>query len=453
MQFQLSGQGMRLFGAGAVALSVLVMAITPSAAQVASSVRWLYGFCTESNCSDGSNPSGTLLMDSQFNLFGTTTRGGQNDMGTVYEIIQNAVTGSHRHKVIYDFCNSSGCADGALPIDGSLIADVDGNLYGTTSSGGTTGGPNGGGVVFKLTPNAKKTRWTYSVIYHFCQHAGCRDGLTPVGNLTYYGQQAGEPYDKTSPLFGTAAEGGLHNNGVVFSLSPEANGTFQEAAIYPFCADGGSCADGRTPTGGLTMDSNRNVAGTTSYGGIADAGVAFKLVNVGKLRWNETVMHQFCSSDACADGMSPRSGLISDTAGNLYGTTAAGGNANPLCGSSGCGVAFKIDTHGILSQLYAFCALDNCADGGVPARLSFDLTGTPIGLTAVGGAHKGGTLFKLSTAYQDLFDFKCNKKHCILGKTPNGGPVMDTNGFIYGVMNDGGPNQTGGTVIKYTPPQ
>lgn len=442
---------MRLFGA-AVVLSALEMVLAPSA-EAASAIKALYGFCAEASCSDGNGPSGTLLMDSQFNLFGTTTRGGQNDKGTVYEITQNADMGTHRHKVLYDFCNSTGCADGALPIDGSLIADIDGSLYGTTSSGGTTGGPDGGGVVFKLTPNTNKTRWTYSVVYHFCQAAGCRDGITPVGNLTYFGQETGAPYDKTSPLYGTAAEGGLHNNGLVFALSPKADGTYKEAPLYFFCAAGGSCADGKTPTGGLAMDTDHNLAGTTSFGGITDAGVAFKLTNVGKLRWSETVMHQFCSSEGCADGMSPRTGLIADAAGNFYGTTIAGGNANAICGSSGCGVAFKIDTHGLITQLYAFCTLDNCVDGGVPARLSFDLTDTPIGLTSVGGTHHGGTLFKLATAYQNLFNFKCTTELCLLGKNPSGGLVMDTNSFIYGVMNDGGVNKTGGTVIKYTPPE
>jgi len=452
MPFLSTAQRAAALSATAIAIAAATIAIS-GPANAASAVKPLYGFCTEANCTDGSGPSGTLLSDSQFNLFGTTTRGGQNDKGTIYEIIQNADTGSHHHKVLYDFCNGSGCSDGALPIDGSLIQDIDGSLYGTTSSGGTTGGPDGGGVVFKLTPNANKTRWTYSVIYHFCQLASCRDGLTPVGNLTYFGQETGAPYDKTSSLYGTAAEGGLQNNGVVFSLTPKADGTFQEAPIYLFCSGGGSCGDGKAPTGGLTMDQNHNLAGTTSLGGIGDAGVVFKLNDVGKVRWSETVLHQFCASEGCADGMSPRSGLVADATGNFYGTTVAGGNTNAMCGSAGCGVAFKIDTHGIMSQLYAFCTLDNCADGGVPARLSLDLTDTPIGLTTVGGGHHHGTLFKLSTAYQDLFDFKCTKKTCSAGKNPSGGLVVDTNSFIYGVMNDGGTNKTGGAVIKYTPPE
>ncbi|HTT98161.1 MAG TPA: choice-of-anchor tandem repeat GloVer-containing protein [Rhizomicrobium sp.] len=442
----------RWLGALALAVPVAAATLPQSANAAAPAVKPLYGFCEEASCTDGNAPSGTLLL-SGGNLFGTTTLGGQNDKGTIYEIVNNAVTGAHRHKVIYDFCNTTGCADGALPIDGSLIVDSDGSLYGTTSSGGPTGGPDGGGVVFKLKPNANKTHWTYSVVYNFCQDASCRDGLAPVGNLTYFGAASGAAYDKTSPLFGTAAQGGLHNNGVVFSLTPKTDGTFREVPVYFFCSKGGStCADGQTPTGGLAMDTAQSVAGTTSSGGIGNAGVAFKLNNVGKLRWTETVLHQFCSDDNCSDGAAPRSGLIADAAGNFYGTTTGGGNANDACGAGGCGVAFKIDTHGILSQLYAFCSHDGCADGGVPARLSLDTADNPIGLTSVGGAHHGGTLFRLDAGYQDIFDFKCTKKRCTAGKDPSGGVVEDSENILYGVMQDGGANG-GGTVIKYTPPE
>jgi uncharacterized repeat protein (TIGR03803 family) len=421
-------------------------------ANAQSATKTLYAFCGSTACTDGAHPSGTLLIDSRHHLFGTTTRGGQNDAGTVFEIIQNQTTGSHRHKVIYDFCNLSGCTDGAQPIDGSLIMDTDGSLYGTTSVGGPTGGPNGGGVVFKLTPNAQKTRWTYSLVYNFCQLANCEDGITPIGNLTYFGAATGAAYDKTSKLYGTTMEGGHNNNGTVYSLEPKAGGGWKEVPLYFFCAVGGSsCSDGRAPTGGLTMDPIGNLAGTTAFGGIGDAGVAFKLTPTDQLRWSETVLHQFCSSQNCADGMSPRTGLVSDAIGNYYGATLAGGNANDLCGSAGCGVAFKIDVHGLFSQLYTFCGLDMCADGGAPARLTLDLDDNPIGLTAVGGLHKGGTLYKLSPTFQDLFDFKCKPNRCVYGGNPNGGVITDTDNSAYGVMNDGGSHQQG-TVLKYTPP-
>ena len=435
------------------AIPAMALSLSQSAS-AASPAKPLYAFCGEQGCADGNGPAGTLLIDSQRNLFGTTARGGQNDSGTIYEIFQNADTGTHRHKVIYDFCNAAGCADGALPVDGSLIMDIDGSLYGTTSSGGPTGGPNGGGVVFKLTPNAAKTRWTYSVLYHFCQQASCEDGVTPAGNLTYFGAETGTPYDKTSALYGTATEGGRHNNGAVFSLIPKADGTWNEHVLYFFCSAGGStCGDGKSPTGGLTMDSASSLAGTTALGGINDSGVAFRLNNVGKLRWSETVLHQFCASEGCSDGASPRTGLVSDGSGNFYGTTTAGGNANALCGDAGCGVAFKIDAHGLITQLYAFCAADNCTDGGLPAQLSLDFSGNPMGLTGVGGTHGGGTLYRLQPTMQALFNFKkCTASKCINGKRPSGGVVMDTNNALYSTMNDGGANH-GGTVIKYTPPE
>jgi uncharacterized repeat protein (TIGR03803 family) len=445
-------QSARLLAAAALAIPAMGLALP--AAHAASATKTLYAFCAEQNCADGSGPSGTLLVDGQRNLYGTTTRGGQNDKGTIFEIIQNTATGSHRHKVLYDFCNLTGCADGALPIDGSLIADIDGTLYGTTSAGGPTGGPDGGGVVFKLTPNKNKTRWTYSVVYNFCQQASCRDGVTPVGGLTYFGAASGSAYDKTSPLYGTTTQGGLHNNGVVFMLTPKADGTWRQNPIYFFCSKGGTaCPDGKAPTGGIAMDTTHSLAGTTAAGGISDSGVAFKLNDVGKIHWTETVLHQFCSNDNCSDGKLPLSGLTADATGNFYGTTTAGGNANEICGASGCGVAFKIDTHGILTQLYAFCSQDNCADGGVPARLSLDPSDNPMGMTAVGGTHQAGTLYKLNNGFQNLFNFKCTQAHCANGANPGGGVITDPDNMVYGVMGDNGPHHDGGTVIKYQPPE
>ena len=118
----------------------------------------LYSFCEKDNCADGAVPfySG-LITDASGNLYGTTKVGGRNGVGTVFEL-----TPAGRETVLYNFCSQGGCADGATPTAG-LITDASGKLYGTTQSGGY----DGGGTVFELTPNAAKTKWTEKVLHLF----------------------------------------------------------------------------------------------------------------------------------------------------------------------------------------------------------------------------------------------------------------------------------------------
>jgi uncharacterized repeat protein (TIGR03803 family) len=112
-----------------------------------------------------------------------------------------------------------------------------------------------------------------------------------------------------------------------------------------------------------------------------------------------SVLYSFCSSANCADGELPQAGLIQDAAGNLYGTTTAGGgNSNSSCGSNGCGTVFKLDSTGQETVLYSFCSAANCTDGAAPqAGLIQDDTGNLYGTTSVGGTNgRGGTVFKIT---------------------------------------------------------
>src|ERR1700749_3106054 len=347
----------RIAALGLLSVTAALVAATPASAAHKEKPVPLYSFCAEDSCRDGSHPSGNLIIDSNQTIYGTTTSGGQFGVGTVYKVIHNPITGTHRHVVLHDFCNNVGCADGGQPIAGTLIMDTDGSLYGTASMGGPTGGSNGGGVVYKLTPNLHHTAFTYSIIYNFCRLSGCNDGMTPTGNLTYAGAASGAPYDKTSPLYGSTGAGGGHNAGTVFSLTPQEDGSMKELALYFFCSQGGhACTDGKNPNGGIGIDRNGNVDGSTALGGNSDAGLVFKLAPSGKLRWDETIMHAFCTLPACSDGMSPRAGIQVDVFDNILGTTAAGGNSNAVCSANGCGVAFKIDSTGVLTHLHAFCS-------------------------------------------------------------------------------------------------
>lgn len=416
----------------------------------------IYSFCTDTPdvCFDGKEPTGNLYSDVEGNLFGTTVLGGQNNAGTVYEIVRDIETGRNRHKKIYNFCASAGCTDGAQPHNATLIADVQGRLFGTASGGGEG---NNNGVVFMLTPNAAKTRWTYRRLYSFCKtQTGCEDGSQPIGGLTYAGAVSGVPYDDVSPLYGTTLLGGKKHVGVVFSLKPgnTEDADWVEKVLYFFCT-AQNCADGKSPNGGIVVDGGGNLVGTTSQGGVTTdpcgatgCGVAYRLTPSDSLHWTETVLHQFCSSANCADGSTPESGITIDGSGNFFGTTTGGGNAADVCGAAGCGVVFKIDPHGLQSQPYTFCAQENCADGGVPTGLTLDANGALFGLTNVGGNNKSGTMFKLTgSTLEVLGSFKCKKKSCTNGTAPEGDLLVDSAGDIFGTMSQRGKHD-GGTLFE-----
>jgi uncharacterized repeat protein (TIGR03803 family) len=148
-----------------------------------------------------------------------------------------------------------------------VVFDQNGNLYGTTEGGGTG---EGGGVVFKLTPEGK-----YSVLYSFCAKNNCADGQYP---------SAGVVFDQKGNLYGTTYSGGAYNNydicdnsggygcGVVFKLTPKG----KETVLYSFCAQA-NCTDGANPLAGLTFDQKGNLYGTTLGGGTHEYGTVFKL--------------------------------------------------------------------------------------------------------------------------------------------------------------------------------
>jgi uncharacterized repeat protein (TIGR03803 family) len=208
------------------------------------------------------------------------------------------------------------CKDGYFPYYSGLTFDAAGNLYGTTLNGGgigVCGGYDGCGTVYKLAPNGDGT-WTYSSLYHF---TGGIDGGEP---------EAGVILDQAGSLYGTTFGGGTSNFGTVFKLVPGTDGTWTQNVIYSF-----SGLDGANPVGKLIFDSAGNLYGTTYGGGAHNAGTAFKLTPTPDGTWQQILLCQF----AGRNGANPRSDLILDSLGNLYGTAFGGGRF-------GAGVVFKL---------------------------------------------------------------------------------------------------------------
>jgi len=279
----------------------------------------LHSFCADDNCTDGYDPYAGLALDQNGNLYGTTTYGGAHGGGVVFKL-----TPQHRYAVLYSFCSQGPpCNDGALPYAGVLF-DQQGNLYGTTVSGGPYNNncsSGSCGVVFELTPQGEET-----VLYSFCAQSGCADGALP---------HAGLVLDEQGNLYGTTVSGGLYNSncfgsscGVVFELTPSG----KEMVLYSFCAQN-YCVDGATPYAGLVLDQQGNLYGTATNGGFWNfyGGVVFKVTPKGK----ETFVVSFCSQYNCVNGEDPFGGLVLDQKGNLYGTTVEGGAHN-------AGVVFKL---------------------------------------------------------------------------------------------------------------
>ena len=196
---------------------------------------------------DGADPYGGLVFDNAGNLYGMTTQGGSAGFGTVFELSPSG--GGWTEKVIYNF---QGGSDGDYPTAGLLI-DQSGNLYGSSSDGGT----GGGGTVFDLTPSGGS--WTYNLIYSFT--GGTRCG--PWATLSM---------DGAGNLYGTTVCDGANNDGNVFELTPS-SGSWTYSSLYDFA--GGN--DGRRPYSNVTIDSAGNLYGTASRGGSHDAGVIWEI--------------------------------------------------------------------------------------------------------------------------------------------------------------------------------
>jgi uncharacterized repeat protein (TIGR03803 family) len=370
----------------------------------------LYSFA--SGTGDGANPQAGLITDASGNLYGTTQAGGANSKGTVFKLTPNGV-GGYTESVLHSFVGSDGANPGA-----PLIMDANGNLYGTTVYGAT----NNNGTVFKLTADGSGG-YTESTLYSFAVD-------TNGGN-----SQSALIIDKNGNLYGTNFDGGVNGVGTVFKLTPNGTGGYTESVLHSFIG-----SDGAYPPAGLIIDTNGNLYGTTQAGGANSKGTVFKLTPNGVSGYTESVLHSFVGSD----GAYPTTSLITDTNGNLYGTTNGGG-------ANAKGTVFKLTLDGsgsyTESVLYSF---GTGTDGANPnASLIADTSGNLYGTTQAGGTNNNGTVYKLtpssSGGYTEsvLYSFSTGSD----GASPAASLFTDAFGNLYGTTYVGGTNNSG-TIFK-----
>ncbi len=201
----------------------------------------LYSFCSQSGCPDGNGPQAALVLATTGNLYGTTTAGGAGGYGTVFKI-----TPSGALTTLYSFCSQSGCPDGHTPYAG-LVQATNGNLYGTTNEGGTSGNY---GTIFKITPSG-----TLTTLHSF----DYTDGSWPYAGLI----QATD-----GNFYGTTVGGGASGYGTVFKITP--TGTLTTLHSFDY-------TDGADLQGELFQGTNGTFYGTTQNGGANGVGTVFSL--------------------------------------------------------------------------------------------------------------------------------------------------------------------------------
>src|ERR1700680_1016009 len=209
---------------------------------------------------DGGGPSAALVFDESGNLYGTTEGGGTYSRGVAFEL-RPLPDGEWAETVLHNFGHAE---DGSTP-QRWLVFDKNGNLYGTTNSGGKPRRGSAGGTVFKLSPG--QSGWTETLLYTFPGNVGGPDGDGPVGGVVM---------DDQGDLFGATAFGGLYGWGAAYELTPHGK-AYKEQVIHSF----GYGYDGVEPTSGLAMDASGKLYGTTSAGNVGN-GIVFQLTRAAK---------------------------------------------------------------------------------------------------------------------------------------------------------------------------
>ncbi|WP_158942907.1 choice-of-anchor tandem repeat GloVer-containing protein [Granulicella sp. S190] len=436
----------KLLSVIAAAVVIVIFSTSSTYSQTSPGVKYtvLFKFNGTSN---GAQPVGNLLVDSQRFVYGVTVDGGENygecnpgpGCGVLYKL---------GHAQFADLHNFTGQNPSIYFPSSGLVRDAQGNLYGETA--GNDGSPYGS--VYRIDPTGN-----INVLHSFTESE-----FLPRGGLTQ---------DAEGNLYGVT--NGYCNPGVgcgeVFRINPAGS----ETVLYTFPTGGN---EGSNPQSALVQDAQGNLYGTTAFGGTHrvnndseyGGGVLFKLSPSGQL----TVLHDF---NGTTEGAYPTN-LVRDAQGNLYGYAAHGGCTSAVgcytpggstaqCTTSGggCGVVFKYDTTGKFSVVYTFTG---GPDGAIPVGIPLLIGNSIYGATLEGGydataiCYSGcGTVFKLDLNGTEtvLHAFTSSGGD---GAQPSSGLVMDAEGYFYGATALGGdlhvplescgPGSGCGTVYTFT---
>jgi len=245
--------------------------------------------------------------------------------------------------------------------------------------------------------------------------------------------------DASGNLFGTTSAGGVSGNGTVFELvAPKTvGGAYTEKLLYSF----GTGTDGAAPVARVAFDSAGNLLGTTSAGGASNDGIVFELKP--GATWTETILHTFANT---TDGYTPYAGFVGDGSGNFYGAATAGGAGD---GNSG-GTVFELSPS---AGSYNFTVIASVPGWGVSGSFRDVLVKSPTliyATTHCDGSNSAGSIYKLTKSggvwtYTVLYNFTGGSD----GQYSISNLVMK-GGKLYGTTIGGGASG-GGTVYSFTP--
>jgi uncharacterized repeat protein (TIGR03803 family) len=372
-------------------------------------------------------PGGGLAMDAAGDLFGTTGGTPFSTGGFIFEMAKTT-DGYAAPQTLYTF-------SGQPTIQGTLIVDGAGNLFGTTTNGG-----DGNGTTFELAKTANGYASTLTTLHTF-EFNGGMGGVIPAGRLLA---------DASGNLFGATTGATFYNNGTVYEIS--------NSGFVPISGGGGgggptlttlaslNDTNGSDPEAPLLLDATGNLFGTTRTGGTNFRGTVFEVMKTaGGYADTPTTLINFDGSAAL-----PTTGLIADSAGNLFGTTLAGGSGTGQMHDLGGGTVFEVvKTASGYASTPTIVAGDfngsfNGRTGDTPQELIMDADGNLFG-TSGGGANGAGTFFeipKTASGYESthtvLFNFNGTN-----GQAPSGPLIADSTGNLFGVTGSGGISNNG----------
>ena len=310
--------------------------------------------------------------------------------------------------------------DGWSP-DGALVMDHAGNFYGTTDAGGASNR----GTVFRLSHAG--SGWVLTTLYSF---QGQNDGCFPF---------AGVVFGPDGALYGMTYECGQYDHGTVFRVRPSpaachaALCPWEETVLHSF-TDG---ADGGNPVGNLVFDQAGNLYGATPTGGYGE-GVVFEL-SPSNGGWTESVLWEFYNT---SDGFNPYSGLIFDSAGNLYGTTFNGGSQEYFSG-----VVYELSPSGSGWTFHLLSSIE-FPDGATCGGVVMDGQGNLFGTSGCDSLGRPGGVFELTPSnggwtFNALYNFSSSDG-------PEDTPTLDAAGNVYATSSGTGLYGYG-EVLELTP--